>query len=279
MAFVEAVRAITDTGAVKGWHFDAEGMRVVNQPYLQAMAEGDIAGHTPFNKFGRVANVNTAEVDVVSWAATYTFPATGGEQMRVVSSSTSDTGAGTGVQKIKIEYLNNLNATLTEEVTLSGTTPVSTVSTVIRRINRVYASAVGTGGKAAGTIIIYHLTNPTPIYGQIDLGLTQSRQLVYTVPAGQTLYIVESNLSSGVGATTNKVEYVTFTYRAMVDPGTRTLSTIMYPEAEIGVINQAFRLVFESPLKIPATADFKVSAIGDTSNGVTCTAAVRGWLE
>lgn len=271
-------------GAVSGlttWK-EADGKpRVSSMPYLYDIAEGNVSGHTAFAKYGICTGVQQAEMDVWEGNSSYTFPATAGERMRVVSSSANDTSDGTGAQKIKIEYLDDSNATQTEEVTMAGQTPVNTTATKIRRINRVYISQAGTGGKSAGKIDVYHFTEATPIYGIISAGKTQSRQLIYTVPAGKTLYITSIAFSSGVGNTTasGKFNYVTFTMRACVNPSTGAASTIFYPYNEIGLVNAPWYRELEIPTKIPATADLKISVIGDTAQAVSCNAAIRGWLE
>ena len=83
------------TSAYKKLSFAGKGLRVNAQTYLQALAEGDIANHTPWTKIGfspsQVANANT---DIWSYSATqavYLFP-TAPQQMEFLSSSTADTG-------------------------------------------------------------------------------------------------------------------------------------------------------------------------------------------
>ena len=273
------------TSTYKGLQFNAEAPQVCAQSYLHALAEGDIAGHSMFVKWGVVTGVNATAMDMWEYGATtatYVFPASAAK-MRVIGATQDDDDIvgtpGTGIRKIKIEGLISDYSTVTEEVTMNGTTPVET-STAFLRINKIYASLVGTNGVAAGNITVYHLTNATPIYGMISLGFTQSRQCIYTVPLGKTLYIVKERVSSGAGGNAVKLNYCLFTLRSTVDPGTGAKSTIWYPMAEIGVLNQAFEIDHAIPLKIPATADVKMSVKGDYASGASlCTAALRGWLE
>jgi len=254
-------------------------LRTVSQDYLLSIAEGDIANHTPFAKYGILDGLQNNLLDISQGVTNpYVFPATAGERMRVVSTSIQDGVAGSGATKIKIEYLNETGATLTEEVTMNGTTDVNTTATKIRRINKVYVSA---GSNAVGNISVYHFTNATPIYGYIALGQTQSRQLIYTVPLGKTLYVTSVRYSVGVGNTTSsgKFNFVTFTNRVTIDPGTGQLASMFYPLNEIGLVNEAFVLPLEIPTKIPALADLKIQAIGDTALAVRAIVALRGWLE
>ncbi len=267
-------------GDIKKLQFNAEAPQVCAQTYLEALAEGDITGHSQITRYGIVSAVQDATLDVSTGVTNpYVFPSNSGEQMRVVSSSANDASGQTGVQKIKIDYLDENLVEQTEEVTMNGTNPVNTTATKIRRVNRVYASVVGTGGVAAGNITVYHFTNPTPIYGYVGAGYTLSRQMIYTVPAGKTLYIYSINLSAGAGSTSAaKFNFCTFTTRITMDPP-GVLSSIFYPFSEVGILNSSFHLELKSPTKVVSGADFKIVVKGDVAVSVVCTAAIRAWLE
>jgi hypothetical protein len=279
MSYFRAVQFITTSGGVKAFQFNAEGPQMCAQDYLQALAEGDISGHVPWAKYGRVGGVTNALVDVWDYGATvptYTF-STGAATIRIVSASTKDDAGGTGASKIKIEGLLAAYAEHTEEITMDGTVAVTSTSLFLR-VNKAWVSE---GTAAEGQIRIYHGTSTSPTYAVISSGFTQSRQAIYTVPAGKTLYITSVRYSAGVGntAATAKNNYVVFTDRATVDPGSGAAATLFYPLHEIGLVNGPFVLPLEMPTKIPATADLRVQAQGDTAQAVTCTAALRGWLE
>jgi len=251
--------------------------RVSCMPYLFDIAEGNEPEHTPFAKYGRCIVSNSA-MDVWEGNSVYAFPASATKLDVVSSDTTNDKDGGSGAQKIKISGLNSSYAEITEEVTLADTAVVTANSFL--RINKMWISAAGANGVAAGTITA-KLTTAATVYAQISIGLTQSRQMVYTVPAGKSLYITSISFSAGVGNTTasGKFNYVTFITRAKVDPGTGLPSTLWFPFNEIGMVNQSFHRELEVPTKIPATADLKISVVGDTALAVGCNAAIRGWLE
>lgn len=269
---------LDDAGAVFGFKLVDGKPRVSCMPYLYDIAEGNISDHKSFSKYGVVSGVNNTLVDVWEYGSTtalYVFP-TSAAKMRVVSSNSNDTIAGSGAQKIKIEGLIAGYVETFETISMNGTGVVETVNSFLR-INKVYVSQ---GAAAAGQINVYHLTNATPIYAIISAGYTQSRQLIYTVPTGKNLYITSVRVSSGAGGNAIKLNFCRFINRATVDPITGAVGTIFYPFNEIGVMNQAFMLPLEIPTKIPATADLKISVIGDYASGASnCTAAIRGWLE
>lgn len=90
---------------------------------------------------------------------------TDGVQMEVVSTSTDDTLAGSGAQKVEIEYFTKTPwEKHTEVLEMDGTTPVNTVATDIYRINKLYVSK---GHPAAGTITLKS-TDAVTLYAQID---------------------------------------------------------------------------------------------------------------
>ena len=250
------------------------------QEYLYAVAEGEVAGHTSFAKYGR-CTVSNAAMDVVSWNANYVFP-TVPISMEIVSASANDLSpSGIGAKRVMIEYLDAQYVKRTEEISMNGTNPVGTTAQNILRVNRMWITQAGTVESAFGNIDLRNKAG-TPIYGRIDAGLTQSRQLVYTVPTGETLYITSVRLATGKGnvaSNANALNYVIFTTRAKVDPGTGAASTYFYPYNEIGLVNQAMELNLEAPTKIPQKCDLKISCIGDVANSTIVTAAIRGWIE
>jgi hypothetical protein len=240
------------------------------------MAEGGITGHTLFSKNGRVSGVNNLLVDV--WpgeggtAGIYVFPPSA-IQMHVASSSANDANGNTGINKLMIVGLDSNYAEITEEVTMNGTGAVTTTKSFLR-INFCYATIVGTAQGAVGTITIKN-TIDTITYSVINIGLTACRQLIYTVPAGKSLYLTSVVAGSGAGGNAIKLNSVIFTpkYRSYG-------STVFLPVGELLTINSETVRPLEAPAKFLQKTDIKMSAQGDYATGAsTCIAAVRGWLE
>lgn len=71
----------------------------------------------------------------------------------IVSSSASDTSAGTGARTVIVEGLLAGYVANSETVTLNGTTPVSLASNYLR-INRVSVASAGSGLTNAGTLTV-----------------------------------------------------------------------------------------------------------------------------
>ena len=247
---------------------------VVSQPYLYAVAEGDITGHTLMDKIGFNAAVGTSEVEVWSKGNTaYVYPAATGIQMAVVSSNnTNDKAEGTGALTVTIGYLDANYASQTTTVTLNGTTPVNTTPTNIRRVNSFRVATTGSTGKAAGNISLTNVAG-TVTYSYITAGFTRARSSMYTVPAGKTFYMTSMSASAA------GLKYMRVILKASLNLGTVFTSGIQfYPFYEVILLNNVSDKHFDAPLVFPATTDIKVSAIAEASGSlVVCD--YRGWVE
>lgn len=251
-------------------------LMTINQPYLYAVAEGDIVGHSLFQKTGYNPSVGTAEMEVWSKGATaYAFPAAGGIQMAVVSSDNSqDKANGTGALTVEIAYLDETYAAKTTTVILNGTTPVNLTPAKVLRVNAFRVATAGTGGKPVGNI---SLTNEggTVTYSYITAGFTRARNPVYTVPLGKTLYV--TSFSASVAG----LKYVRAILKASYDDFNATVKNdgvFFMPFCEAVMLNSTFVKNFEVPLAFPATTDIKVTAIAEASGSVV-SVDYRGWLE
>lgn len=154
---------------------------------MLSIAKGDVVGHTHTNKFGRNADVDAGASETV-WrqGGTYVFP-TAAQTLSVSSSSANDTSAGTGMRTVTIEGLNGSYAEVSETITLSGTTPVTTSNSYLR-VNRAYGATAGTGQVNAGTITANQSTSGITVF-TIAASDGQTQQAIYTVPAAKTAYM------------------------------------------------------------------------------------------
>jgi hypothetical protein len=250
-------------------------LRISSTPYTYDIAEGNIANREIFQRNGFVTDVDNVEEDLWPQGAKYVFP-TAEMGMEVVSTTVNDDVAGTGIQKVKIYYLDDTWTEQITEVEMDGTTPVATSVTDIYRVNYFRASQVGTDGFADGTITLRHLAD-TPIYGSIAIGNTQARTLIYTVPLGKTVYLTDMSVS---GSSTTGGHYTSFTLRTSWD---------YIPDIKVGWMNPVYTLTvqdgglnipFVTPIKLNATSDVIMSVVSDTVNAdAVCQANIRGWIE
>jgi hypothetical protein len=250
-------------------------LRVSSMPYLFDIAEGNVPDHTPFAKLGYNADVGATEEDIITQGGVYPWIPAGGIALDVVSSSGDDNGSGSGIQKVRVSYLKADYSAASEIITLTGIVAVPLTDTHILRVNSIRATQVGANGVAAGTITVENVGGAV-IYRQISQGFTRGRGLTYTVPLGKTLYLTSVSVSSGY-TTAGKV--VRWTGRAQMDDTDPSVKINFFqPFFEVITEDASFYRDFEMPVKIPATADLKMSATS-TGAGSYCTCALRGWLE
>lgn len=76
----------------KGLLFNAGSPQVCAQPYLQALAEGDISGHTSWTKIGYTPTMTTTESDIWSGAGVINFPSAPIQMQALSSNNTDDIG-------------------------------------------------------------------------------------------------------------------------------------------------------------------------------------------
>lgn len=141
------------------------------------------ATSTPGTAQGKVL-IGTAGTYSVVRATTYVEQTTQA-QRSIVSSSASDSSAGTGARQVKITYYD---ATCTgpfyETVTMNGTTAVNTVATDICFIERMDVVSVGSNSYNVGTLSLYTGTGATgTIFATIGVG-----NLVTGLGDNETLY-------------------------------------------------------------------------------------------
>jgi len=136
---------------------------------------------TYFHATGKATNVNNTRVDLWDSGSAYVFPPAGGIQMQVVSSSANDTFNGTGSRTVDLHYLDHNYNTQHIIITMSGTTPVTTVPTDILRVQYFHTSSSGSSGLSAGNIVLQSVGGGVT-YAQINAGYNTSRQGTFTMP-------------------------------------------------------------------------------------------------
>ena len=168
------------------------------EPFDLQVGRNQIMGHIPIEIFGYSATVGSTALGPLWEGLTlsggaYVYPSSA-LQMTLVSTNAADT------QIIAVLGLDiNFNM-ISEYVTLTGTTPVTTVNSYFR-INQLLV----TNGLNAGTITCKNSTN---LYAQINAGIGQTQMSIYTVPRGYTFYLSYVQSDSSIGFTSSN--YMTF---------------------------------------------------------------------
>ena len=223
-------------------------------PFYTQVAQGLVPGYSSFSVFGYNPDVDQTEESVWPDGGTVPHP-TSASQLTVVSTSTDDDGspAGTGALTVYIEGLNGSYETVSETVTMNGTTDVTTANSYLY-INQFYVATVGTGGANVGEIT---LKQSTTLYDIIAVGNNQRTTGHYCVPAGYTAYLNVGTFSCGQASGTTSV---TGYLRSHGPDG--ILRTI----AVTTLNNGSAQFNFENPVRLPEKTCIGASAIGSANN-------------
>lgn len=234
-------------------------------------------GIRPVTIYGYNGGITGANRETVwNTGGVYAFPPAAAG-MEVVSDSTDDDGdpAGTGALTVKISYLNGSYVEDTTTVTMNGTGVVATSDLDILRIQDFRVATVGTGGVAAGNIIVRELDN-APTFATIAAGTLQAFNGVYTVPDGYDLMITEISTNSSAAATKG---YLDFTLFANYNSYTRAATTSFHQMWNEAVNIDGHVHKFGTPLKFPEHTDMYLSVIGDAAtDAALATGVMRGVL-
>jgi hypothetical protein len=176
---------------------DVKLQRVVNSPE-QDRNFGLIGYQKAERKFGVDGSVTGTQQTVHELAAdNYTF-IQAAETVRIkVGGNAADDTTGAGARTITVEGLDENWDEATEDIVTAGGSASSATTTTFIRINKVFTKEVGAyGGENTGDIIIEGVTSSTEL-AIIKAGIGNSRQVVYSVPAGKTAWIKSINVSVG----------------------------------------------------------------------------------
>lgn len=276
MSYFQGVKIIDTTGTAQGIKFVDGKPRVSATPYDYDVAEGNITGHKTWSKIGFKAGLSTTEVDVSPWmTGPYVFPTTE-LAMTLVSAATADSTTGGGARTVAVYYLNASFVEQTVTVTLNQTTAVAVASDMYR-VNNMRVASVGSSGGPAGALT---LAASGVTYGYISAGRTRQRQCVWTVPASNTLYITQIAFSAA-DQNPAKNGGVRFTTKANYDDKSDAVlaRNFFMPFTEVLLYNAAHERTLTPPMKLPATTDLKVSAVGLVADTADVTVTLRGWTE
>ena len=263
------------TGAVHGFIDNSGAPQICVQQYLQAIAEGDITGHTLISKTGYGPAATAAETTLWNPGTAYVFP-TANISVEVISTSANDDGspAGTGANTVVLNYLSSDYNVHTTTLTMNGTTAVAG-PTDFFRTNEFYVTSAGSLKRAAGVISLRLVGGAATVYDQIAAGYNASRNSVYTVPLGKIVYIHDIMFSCAY-STAGKSERMIL--QTTCDPlGVVRTDGLFFPHYEAMLLDYSVQKVVGAPIKCPEKTDIKVSIIGETNAQSTC--SYSGWIE
>jgi hypothetical protein len=123
----------------------------------------------------------------------------------LVSTSASDSSAGTGAQQVTITGLSAAFVVASEVVTMNGTTPVATVNQYAY-LESMVVTQVGSAGSNQGVISLGTTSSGGTAWASIavngGVGDNQTFYAHHYVPAGFTCYLLDFNAASSAAAAT-----------------------------------------------------------------------------
>ena len=246
-------------------------LRVNSFPYLYSIAEKVIDGHDALLKFGTRTSVS-ANTPSSIWEGNtdlYAYMTTA-QQLKVVSSSASDTLAGTGARTLFLQGVDGSHNEITETINMAGLTTVTTVNSYFR-IYRAFVVTCGTAVTNVGKITIRN-NAATVEQAVINAGDGQTLMTLWTVPIGKIAYLLSGTFSSD----SNKGARVSM-FTRQLDGGTLYPWQIKY-RAFVFSGNNEFN--FHIPFRIPAKTDIEVRVNTPASAGTTSAGATfELWYE
>jgi hypothetical protein len=241
-----------------------------SEPFELQVARGQIAYHYDLHKFGFNSDVDDSLETVWAEGGLYSYLSVA-TVLKVSSSSTADTSAGTGARTVQLYGLDADYNEINEIVTLNGQTAVNTTNSFLR-INRMIVRTAGTGGTNAGVIYAGTGTVTTGVpankYATVATGDGQSLMALWTVPAGFTLYVYQTDVTV---ATTQNNKYA-------------TISLVARPFGEVFQVKDRFAkaesqttIDYSFPLKFEEKTDIEYRCIGDSAGAdIVVSAAIDG---
>jgi hypothetical protein len=166
------------------------------EPFELQISRGQISGHSVINIFGFATAIGTSFTTPWELANTNALPLiSAASQLDVASSDAGDTTQIVQLQGLDADY--NL---ITENVSLNGTTTVTTSSS-FKAINGFITISGNCAGNVTAKI-------STVVYAQITAGTGRNQAAIYTVPAGHSFYL--SRIDAFSATATGASKYVTF---------------------------------------------------------------------
>lgn len=240
------------------------------EPYYDLIAQGRLPGKRPFRSIGERSNIGvTVQGEDMSEILSLTeipSPPAAGEQMTLVSDDANDTALGSGIRKVRIEYIQGTTGIeLTTDIIPNGLTEVDTTPLDIAYINDMYAVenevVDGIRSVAAGNIIIYRKGTASRIYNMIKIGGNKSLVSNRMVPMDKTMFVTGWTCSEANSKITS------YRLRATCDPqGNNLTEGFLFQEAYKMKENAPYQK-FDPPRKICGGAIIKVSAFVDIAGG------------
>jgi len=177
--------------------------------FFLEVAKGNVPGHRMVHKFGSNDAVGNT-LEPITQGGIYPVPQVGSATtLRIKAGDANDDAAGTGAREITLEGLDETGNLVTETLATAGASPSGNTTATFMRLFRAYVSASGTyanatTGSHADDIVIEESAGANDWLTIIlnSFPRSQSEVGVYTVPVGESAYILSALVTTDSGKTT-----------------------------------------------------------------------------
>jgi len=250
--------------------------RVSATDYAVNVARGQVEGSQMFSAYGKLT-ASSAVTNNLVWAnGTFFVPdQVDGVQVEIVSTHAGDSEVGIGIRTLHIHYLDGDWEPQTTDITLNGTTPVTTTPTDIKFIQCAHMVTYGSSKHAEGDIVFRKVGTPTEEYNMIAALSNRCSSSARMVPAGKTLFIsgLVGGSISGTAAAGATLEIGT-SYFYDQD---YTQDAILIPQIGVGL--QDSSATFSSPIPAPFPEKTVIGILVTTDKAAIISASWVGWIE
>jgi hypothetical protein len=214
------------------------------------IARGSISNSKIVHKFGANFDIDQGTDPESVWSGGGVYPWASLSSAQTIYCLSTDAGDTT---TLTIQGLDANYDEISETVTLTGTSAVTTSNTFLRVFRMTYDAT------NVGTITARTVSASGTVVAQIDAGYAQTLMAVYTVPAGFTAYLVALD--------------------ATID-GTKTCQMLMYHRlfgkpfriAHIAESDGHYRYDFTAPITVPEKTDIDIRINEVSGNDARVTA-------
>ena len=169
---------------------------IANRDYNVELLLGNIAGRAAVSINGHNDDQTTTRITVAPTLTTADIDQSGihasAATVKVASTDTNDTSAGTGLRTLRLEGLDSSGNAQTETITLNGQTEVESANTY-SAVNNFRGLTVGSNNTSAGEIWIgagtFTSGVPATKYFVGERNHNKGLTGYYTVPASKTLVV------------------------------------------------------------------------------------------
>ena len=218
---------------------------VGSYPYYLQVSRGLIPGHKRLFKFGFNSDIDDSIEDIWDVGGVYAY-----QSSAVTMTATSGGGATDNGVEVTIQGLDASYNELSEVVTLAGSGIATTSGTFLR----TFRAFISGSQEPTGNI---NITNGGTTYAQIQDNEHQTLMALWTVPAGYTAYLFQTDVTAFTEQS-NKF--------ATIQIQTRELNGVFRTRDKFAIVENSHKQEYVAPIPILEKTDIRVRAIASSSN-------------